>query len=190
MIKTCGRSEKAWATRLVQLASALLAGCSITLDPTVSRDEGGGNGGVLAACSVFQGGTAWYEFCSEPLAWAAAEHDCHLRGAELASVENEAENTVILNAAQAAGSNVWLGGTRDDELVWAWATGAVFWRGGADGEAAENAFTRWAPDEPNDTSTVSTDPERCLALTLGGADWNDRACTLELPYVCEHGIDE
>jgi hypothetical protein len=32
---------------------------------------------------------------------------------------------------------------------------------------------------------VSTEQERCLALTLGGNDWNDRVCALALGYVCE-----
>jgi hypothetical protein len=44
----------------------------------------------------------------------------------------------------------------------------------------------WVPGEPNDSSTVTTDPERCLALTFQANAWNDRACSLFLPYICEH----
>ena len=178
-------------SRLHCAAAALLAGCSITLDPTVSGDDSEGSGGsVLAVCSVFQGQTGRYELCSEPLAWPAAEHDCRLRGAELASVDSQAEDTLIVNAVQAVRDNLWLSGTRDDEFVWAWASGEVFWRGGADGEAPDGAYVHWAPGEPNNASTVSPDPERCLALTLDSPDWNDRVCTLELPYVCEHPTDD
>jgi hypothetical protein len=84
--------------------------------------------------------------------------------------------------------NLWLGGTRDGEYVWRWPDSTIFWRGGRDGAAEGGVYVRWQPGEPNDSSTVTTDPERCLALTLGGNDWNDRACSLSLPYVCERSL--
>lgn len=162
----------------------------MTLDPVVSDDDSPQGIPTLAVCSVFRGETSEYELCPQPLAWPAAEHDCHLRGAELASIESAAENSTIVDAAETVGTNVWLGGTRDDDLVWSWSTGQVFWQGGAGGEAPDGSYVRWAPDEPNDASTVSSDSERCLVLTLGNADWNDRVCTIELPYVCERDIGD
>jgi len=35
---------------------------------------------------------------------------------------------------------------------------------------------------------VVDEPERCLALTPEGNDWNDRACSLSLPYACERAL--
>lgn len=172
------------------LCFAVLAGsaCTVTLDPVVSDDDSPQGVPALAVCSVFRGEAREYELCPEPLAWPAAEHDCRLRGAELASVESAAENSAIAAAAESVDTNVWLGGTRDEDLVWSWSTGLMFWRGDASGEATDEAYVRWAPDEPNDGSTVSNDSERCLALTLGDADWNDRVCAIELPYVCEREL--
>ena len=58
-------------------------------------------------------------------------------------------------------------------------------RGGRDGSAEPGAFVLWQPGEPNNSSSTSTEPEACLALTVENADWNDRSCSLSLPYVCE-----
>lgn len=123
--------------------------------------------------------------CAEPLSQLAAEQDCAGRDARLAQIGSEQENAFIAEQARALGTNSWLGGTRDDDSVWRWPDGSVFWRGGADGSVESGAYARWQPGEPNDSSTVLDEPERCLALTLGGDDWNDRACSLALPYVCE-----
>jgi hypothetical protein len=101
-------------------------------------------------------------------------------------VESAAENERIAGyAANLLGQNTWLGASRDDSFLWTWETGSSFWQGGSDGTPVGDAYTRWAPGEPNNSSTVSTEQERCLALTLGGNDWNDRACSLSLGYVCE-----
>ncbi|HEX9619021.1 MAG TPA: C-type lectin domain-containing protein [Polyangiaceae bacterium] len=166
--------------------------CSVTLDPTVvvEDDAGTPEADVLESCPAFQDGPTEYLVCPRTLPHAAAAHDCALRRAELASVASEAENQAIAGyAAETVGTNVWLGGVRDDELVWRWANGDVFWEGGSDGASQQEAFVNWAPGEPNDSSTVVADPEKCLALTLGGSDWNDRACSVSLGYVCERVLD-
>ena len=85
--------------------------------------------------------------------------------------------------------DLWLGGARNDAYVWSWPDGTVFWRGGPDGMADDGAFAHWKPGEPNNASTTSPDPERCLAITPAG-DWNDRACELRLPYICERPSEE
>lgn len=158
--------------------------------PVFTPEDGdAGAAPVLQACTTFRSATHEYELCPQPLTWLAAENDCSLRGTALASVESAAENDLIVSFAVALGTNVWLSGTRDDDLVWRWATGEIFWRGDSTGATEGGAYAKWAPGEPNDDSTVSTDPERCLVLTLGASDWNDRVCSLELPYVCERPIE-
>jgi hypothetical protein len=166
-------------------AAALLLGCTTTLDPTVLAGDGGADE-PLATCSLFARSPSEYVICPEPLAFAAAASDCARRGSSLAAVGSAEENDFVATSAYGVVSgNLWLGGTRDDQYVWSWPDGSVFWRGGVDGSAEPDAFVLWQPEEPNDSSTVTSDPERCLALTLGGNDWNDRACSLSLPYVCE-----
>lgn len=169
---------------------ALFVACTTTLDPTVwVGDDGGGagaGGDPLATCSLALGGGSEYVICPEPLDFAAAAADCENRGASLAAVGSADEDDFIATSVYGLISgNLWLGGSRDDEHVWSWPDGTIFWRGGRDGMAEGDAYVRWQPGEPNDASTVTTDPESCLALTLGGNDWNDRACSLSLPYVCE-----
>lgn len=193
------------------LLGALLSSCTTTtLDPSdkgftapdgsagASSDSSGGtpsgsagasnapepNGVELPPCEALPEGRL---LCGRPLAFAAAAYDCSLRGGYLAEIDSAAENeAVALAAGQAVGTNVWLGGTRTVDFVWAWGTSsAIFWTGGSDGTPEDGVYVNWAPGEPNNRSTVSDEPEKCLALTLGGNDWNDRACSLELPYACE-----
>jgi hypothetical protein len=125
--------------------------------------------------------------CEHALSYAAAAHECRLRGGYLAEVDSIAENTLLAEiAGQTVGTNVWLGGRRGETFVWAWERSqTVFWRGERDGVPEEDVFVVWQPGEPNNSSTVSDEPEKCLALTLGDADWNDRACSIELPFACE-----
>jgi hypothetical protein len=189
------------ARRLVEIGFVLgcscwacFSACTTTLDPTVlvpEDDDGsaGAGGDPLATCSLVVGAESEYVICPEPLDFVAAAADCVLRGASLAAVVSAEEDDFIATSSYGLISgNVWLGGTRDDEYVWRWPDGTIFWRGGRDGAVEGGAYVRWQFGEPNDSSTVTTDPERCLALTLGGNDWNDRACSLSLPYVCERPI--
>jgi hypothetical protein len=167
------------------LAAAL--SCTTRLDPSfvaASQDDAGT--APLPTCSSFTQAARTYVVCSKPLDFEAATFDCMLRGATLAAVGTTQENDfVATNAGSVVNDDLWLGGTRDDSYVWRWPDGTIFWRGGPDGAAEGNSFVSWFPGEPNDSSTVTTDPERCLALRINRTDWNDRACTLELPYVCE-----
>lgn len=140
-----------------------------------------------AECREAEIAGATYSICEAPLDHASAARDCELRGAHLASLESAEENQAL--AAEifslVTSSNVWLGGTRSEDLVWSWPNGDVFWRGGRDGQAEPRAFVLWQPEEPNNASSSTGESEACLALTAEKSDWNDRSCALELPYVCE-----
>ena len=146
----------------------------------------GSGGGPLATCSLVQGVESEYVICPLTLDFVSAAADCELRNASLAAVNSaEEDDFIVMSVYGIISGNLWLGGMRDDDHVWSWPDGSVFWRGGRDGAVEGDAYVHWQSDEPNNASTVTTDPERCLALTLGGNDWNDRACSLNLPYVCE-----
>jgi hypothetical protein len=167
------------------LTGALLA-CTNTLDPSVLVEDGGGEG-PLPTCSLFTTAENEYVICPERLAYERASRDCARRNATLAAIGSDEENEFVATSARSiVTDNLWLGGTRDDQYVWRWPDGSVFWRGGPGGSAEGDAFVPWIPGEPNVSSTVTTDPERCLALTFSANGWNDRACSLQLPYVCEH----
>lgn len=165
-------------------------GCTTTLDPSVV--VGGGDGGAggsgeppLTPCELFTSGSSEYLVCPERLDNAAAAADCARRDAALAMIGSREENEFIAARSESVFlGDWWLGGMRDDALVWSWQDGTVFWRGGPDGAAEPGAFSLWKTGEPNNASTTSPDPERCLALTPAD-DWNDRACTLKVPYICE-----
>ncbi|HEX6276048.1 MAG TPA: C-type lectin domain-containing protein [Polyangiaceae bacterium] len=167
--------------------------CARTLEPSIVVGDGdaagGDSGDPLATCSLFGAGASEYVICPEPLDFSAATADCARRGAVLVGMGSAEENELVATSAVGVVSgNLWLGGSRDDEYVWRWPDDTVFWRGGRDGAPENAAFVLWQPGEPNDSSTVTADPERCLALTLGGNDWNDRACSIGLPYVCERSV--
>ncbi|MFZ5890476.1 MAG: C-type lectin domain-containing protein [Myxococcota bacterium] len=156
----------------------LMVGCYTTLDPTHLGK---------AQCTLISLDSSQYAICAMPLDYASAAADCKQRGAHLVAMGSASENSAVAAAAFAivANSNLWLGGTRSDDFVWSWPDGTVFWRGGRDGSAEAGAFVLWQPEEPNNSSSTSTEPEACLALTVENADWNDRSCSLSLPYVCE-----
>lgn len=164
--------------------------CYTTLDPTLlgspGSSEGSGGVGGLAPCSFENSGATQYIVCSSPLSYPAAAADCAARGADLAAIQSEAESAVVAAFSfSVVDTNVWLGGTRNDDQVWSWPDGSVFWRGDRNGSVEAGAYARWQPGEPNNSSTVTSDPERCLAMTAAESDWNDRSCSLLAPYVCE-----
>jgi Lectin C-type domain len=112
---------------------------------------------------------------------------CHARGAELAAVSSPEENSFLASTSREIGThtNLWIGGTRDDEHVWRWPDGTEFWRGLVTGAAPVDTYANWQSGEPNDTSTVTDEPERCAAMALFDDGWRDRACLIELSYLCE-----
>jgi Lectin C-type domain len=168
-----------WLLALNALTPALLLpACHTTLEP-VRRGQ--------SECQSLEILGAEYALCEAPLDHESAEQDCELRGARLAALGSVDEDEAVANEifSIVTSGNVWLGGTRTDDFVWSWPDGTVFWRGGRTGEAEPGAFVSWQPQEPNNSSSTDGGPEACLALTAEGADWNDRACSLQLPYVCE-----
>jgi hypothetical protein len=182
------KRERAWIGRTALACAALFGAavaCTTNLDPSVVVGAGG-ESGELPGCSRFDLPRSDYLICPGPLDFEAAAADCIRRGATLAAVGAEEENDFLAaTAAVIVNDDTWLGATRDDSYVWRWADGAVFWRGGPDGATEAGAFANWRAGEPNDSSTVTNEPERCLALKYDQSDWNDRACTLRLPYACE-----
>ncbi|MFN7144701.1 MAG: MopE-related protein, partial [Myxococcota bacterium] len=114
-------------------------------------------------------------FCTTPLTWTEAQAACASFGYHLADVEDASEEAWIWAAAESlgAGTGWWHGG--NDRAV----EGTFGWDGGADA-----TWTHWRAGEPNDFGGA----EDCAAFADdGGGAWNDKACTVAYPYVCEAG---
>jgi Lectin C-type domain len=151
----------------IAVALAVL-GCTTTLHPSidVAGDDGGAGAGgePPPSCELFRSAGREYFLCPEPTDHETAAVDCARRDATLAAIESQEENDFLAASSESLlMGDWWLGGTRNDALVWSWPDGTVFWRGGPDGTA---------------------DSERCLAITPAD-DWNDRACAVAVPYICE-----
>jgi hypothetical protein len=175
------------------LASLLSFGCATRVDPTFSPKLDEPIGGAPPTideshCEDLLLPDRIFLVCSTPdVPFADAAADCQQRGGELVRIRSAEENAVLVAQAreQATHSNIWLGGTRDDDHVWRWSDGSVFWNGLADGTAESDVFTNWQNGEPNNMSTVTDEPERCVALALFDGGWRDRSCSLALSYFCE-----
>lgn len=188
----CLRRMSGMRLRVCAGLLGLTTGCTTTLDPSfvVESEDAGVNEDAgmnpLPTCSSFAQAPSAYVVCAKPLDYEAAMFDCMRRGATLAAIGSSQEDDfVATSAGSVTNDDLWLGGTRDDTYVWRWPDGTIFWRGGVDGMPEGDAFVSWLPGEPNDSSTVTTDPERCLALKSNRNDWYDRSCSLALPYICE-----
>jgi hypothetical protein len=168
-----------------------LSGCTTVLDPThrvPGSDASLGDDWVASSdCTQVDGVANSYWICAGPLAsYDRAAAVCNARGAELAAVSSPEENSLLVSSSRELGThtNLWIGGTRDDEHVWRWPDGTEFWRGLVAGSAPPNVYVNWQSGEPNNISTVTDDPERCAALALFDEGWRDRACSIELSYLC------
>lgn len=167
----------------------LCLACTSRLDPTLSlggTDTAEPDGG----CSSLKSSTSQYSVCPALLSFDAAEIDCEAQGGVLAQISSSGENSLLVLASNELGmpTNFWIGGSRNDEHVWSWRDGTTFWTGLAAGSAPDGIYANWKAGEPNNSSTVVDEPERCAALTLFDTQWNDRACSLELGYICERDL--
>src|SRR5215471_10593918 len=150
--------------------------------------DGSGSADVEApsTCVLLQQPPKEYFICTEPLNGDQAAADCKARGGSLVAIRSADENAFLYAQALIyANSNLWLGGRRDDAMLWTWPDGSAFWSGRYDGVAVGGSYTNWKSGEPNNSSTVTTEPEQCMVMTLTDGGWNDRARSLDLAYVCQ-----
>lgn len=146
--------------------------------------ELGGDGPCLPdpSCRLETLGDRQFFFCSERLTWDAARAVCQRqRGGDLAAM-TDAETRIFLLGH--VSERVWIGhNSLAAQDLWVWAsTNVPFWQGNANGRALNDAYTRWARNEPNRSG-------RCGALTAN-AELDDLTCSFQQPFICELGPDE
>lgn len=87
--------------------------------------------------------------------WTEAKDWCQKQGYELASIRNDAENSIAAALGRAVDRQMWIGG----ELNWQWQDGS------------EWSYTNWHTGEPN-----APHNEQCLHFYGGLGTWNDLTC--------------
>jgi hypothetical protein len=114
-----------------------------------------------------------YRFVSQPaLTWANAAVDCSLWSAgrgHLVAITSAEEDEFVRNWS---GGGLWLGASDAKvEGTWAWLSQEVWF------------YQNFEVGRPDNVGKV----EHCLSMQASGL-WNDLACDLTLPYMCERAM--
>jgi len=97
-----------------------------------------------------------------------------------------AEEDAFLHSWLDQGKHYWLGASDvNEEGVWTWGDDSLpFWTN--EGKVAD-AFSAWAPNEPNNANPAGA--ENCAVFAAGGAGWVDRPCSEQHQLVVESPIE-
>lgn len=121
-----------------------------------------------------------FMFCGAAVTHAEAVELCATAGGTLVSIDDQEQNAWVgqrMDVAAAA-DDFWLSGTDiEDEGVWRWQDGRVFFDATADA-ASGSPYVPWDEGQPNDLGG-----EDCMRLT--GGLWLDLDCSSELPFACQ-----
>jgi hypothetical protein len=122
---------------------------------------------------------AAFMFCSAAIRQDEAVAACSLAGGALASVDDPERNAWLTARMTAlAADDFWLSGTDlDDEGIWRWSDGRVFFDASADA-ASTRPYAPWDEGQPNDL-----DGEDCMRST--GGVWRDLDCSEQIAFVCQ-----
>jgi len=101
--------------------------------------------------------------------WATAQTTCESTGAQLAVIDDAAENTHVDGLLTGA---FWIGMTDlAVEGTWLWVTGA----------SVDAGFTSWRAGNPNNENGV----QHCGEMDPSNSTWNDFTCPSAQRFVCE-----
>jgi hypothetical protein len=128
-----------------------------------------------------------YLFCTSARNWSSARSACLGAGLDLAIVNDAAENTFV-----SGNGDSWLGAS-DQNKQGSFVSVVPGNAKRTDGEAV--AFSKWAKNEPNNSSRCDGTPvvigclgdyvnEDCAEVQADGS-WNDDYCSRTKSYVCE-----
>lgn len=139
---------------------------------------------VMCSCEMHNG--APYLFCNtynHHKTWEQAEAFCNGFNMNLVRIDDEAENTWLVERLVAVGETttlVWTGARDTGNLSWTWSdNGDEFYKGsGSIGQAVQDAYSNFATSEPSATGT-------CIGLSTATGWWDDQDCTGNKNPVCE-----
>ena len=121
-------------------------------------------------CREVLRGQRRYHVCNRPASWAESMERCEGLGAGLVIVDDEAEQSWLVETIlRAAPQPYWIGlsdRVEEDRFVW--------W----DGDPAE--YEAWGPGQPNNAGE-----EDCVILYDETNAWNDRPCGDRYAAICE-----
>ncbi len=100
--------------------------------------------------------------------WSDALNYCRLFHTDLATIENQDENTKLKLLLNSNMGSAFMGLYRD---MWKWS------------DQSSSVFTAWMTQEPNNSGGV----EYCAQLHLLNALWSDAACSKKLKFICGTG---
>jgi hypothetical protein len=131
-----------------------------------NKDEDG-----LCPCDVEEYGGHVYMYCASAGTWSDDRTTCLTYGYDLASVNDSAENTEMVDQAYSRYVGKWWIGLTDQavEGTWVWSNGDAV------------TYTNWHAGEPNGGTS-----ESCTQLgRFGDYTWNDEPCSSAFYFVCE-----
>jgi len=135
----------------------------------ICRDECACESSVLGA----------FMFCGTALSHDEAVAACSLAGGALASVDDPDRNAWLTGRMTAlAADDFWLSGTDlEDEGIWRWSDGRVFFDVSADA-GAPRPYAPWDEGQPNDLNGED------WMRSIGGV-WRDLDCSEPIAFVCQ-----
>ena len=138
-------------------------------EPSVDAGSPGLPQGCLTRADRDDSAGSCYAISREPSSWSAALAACTSWGGSLVSINSAAESDWLAATVEVT---IWIGANdREREGSFDWANGDPF------------QFELFAAGEPDNTFGVQDCVERRL-----DSSWNDRACNVENPFVCERPL--
>lgn len=138
-------------------------------DATDNDCNGDVDDGDACDCEVAWYGGHAYQLCDFELGWGGAASHCEEGGYDLVTIDDQAENAWLWARIENAGFSRWWIGLHDRQHE-----GQYQWRDGS-----QVSFETWRESEPDGHD------ENCTELDADNGAWGDRACGLDLPFVCE-----
>ncbi|XP_058240763.1 CD209 antigen-like protein E [Hemibagrus wyckioides] len=122
-------------------------------------------------CFTFK--STFYGMSNENKNWEESRKDCMDKGADLLIINSKEEQEFI--GKQLGKFQTWIGlSDIEKEGEWKW----------VDGTPLTTEY--WAKDEPNNVG----DEDCAVIYASSGAFWNDRQCSVKLPWICEKSVSQ